>query len=100
MLFRSSSLGGILGLVFIEAYVVIFLLWDLALPSPAGVTGAHTMFLIILSVLILIKYYIWPELWVKRVLRPVLRTYFTARRNLIRGLHEKGLPVKVANPAK
>lgn len=82
-------LGGIIGLALIEVYVFVFLLWDFARLGSAGLTAAHTMFLIILGALVLIKYYLWPEIWVKQVLIPVMRTYLRARRNLINGLEAK-----------
>lgn len=75
-------LGGYIGLVLIEVYVFVFLLRA----GSAGLTAAHTIFLIILGTLVLIKYYVWPEIWVKRILIPVLRTYLRAKRNLINGL--------------
>jgi len=82
-------LGGIIGLMLSEVYVGVFLLGDFARSGSPGLTAAHTMFLILLGALVVIKYYVWPEIWAKRVLIPVLRNYLRAKRNLINGLEAK-----------
>lgn len=83
-------LGGIIGLVLLEAYVFLFLLRV----SLVGFTGAHTTFLVILGALVLIKYYVWPEIWVKQVLKSVIRTYLRAKRDLIDGVKRMDKEVK------
>jgi hypothetical protein len=49
------------------------------------------MLLLILGLLVLIKYYVWPEIWVKRVVIPVVRTYAAGKRDVINGLHAMGV---------
>lgn len=79
-------LGGISGFVLLELYMFAFLFLDPARRTVAGLTTVHVILVILLGVLILIKYYVWPEVWVKRVLIPVMRTYLRAKKDLIDGV--------------
>jgi hypothetical protein len=50
-------LGAVVGLALLEVYVFIFLIGDFARPGLPGLTATHIMLLLILSLLVLIKYY-------------------------------------------
>lgn len=84
-------LGAIVGLVLLGVYVFIFFIGDFARPNSAGLTATHIMLLLILYLLVLIKYYIWPEIWVKKVVIPLVQTYYDGKRDIVDGLHAKGM---------
>lgn len=81
-------LGAIAGLVLTEVYVLLAILWD-ASREPAAVTGAHVFFGGGLVALAVIRYSLWPDVWLPRVVVPTIRTYLTARRDLIAGVKEQ-----------
>lgn len=82
-------IGAILGVTVITLYVSVFIIKQTAVSAGAGFTEAHLSFILLLSLLLLIKYYLWPEFWLKRVVAPVLAAYRGARTRLIEGLQCK-----------
>ena len=82
-------LGAIGGLVLAALYLLLFLLKDSARPGAAGLTSAHLAFLVVLTTLALIRYWLWPEVWAKRVVVPTIRTYLSAKKNLIDGVNDE-----------
>ena len=89
-------LGGIIGLGLVGVYVLVFLLKDFAGPR-AGFTEAHAAFLFIFVVWMVVALWFWPEVWLKRVVAPIVQTYVDSKRKIIAGV--KLVPRKV-NPSQ
>lgn len=83
-------LGGIIGLVLVDIYVLLVLLRESTQRAHAGLTVNHVLFAMIFVALIVIRYWLWPEVWAKRVIAPTIRTYLRAKQQLIDGV--KGTP--------
>ncbi len=93
-------LGAIVGLALTGLYVLIALLQSTTGPGAAGVTGSHVAFLAILVALVLIRYWLWPEVWAKRVVVPTIRTYLSAKKNLIDGVNDDRERTRNQQPGK
>jgi hypothetical protein len=82
-------LGFIAGLGLSGVCLAIALLQDGARPGNAGLTATHGGLLVIVAALVLIRYWLWPEVWAKRVVVPTIRTYLSTKRNLIDGIRSE-----------
>ena len=83
-------LSMIIGLGIVETYVFSFLCIDFARPGIAGFTAAHRAFLGLLVLSAFIWFYAWPQVWAPRVIKPVIRSYLVAKRELIQGICVNG----------
>jgi hypothetical protein len=79
-------IGGMVGLTLMMLYVLVFLMRHFAEAALLGVTSAHVVFILLLISVIITKWYLWPEIWVKRVIVPTLCTFLKAKGNLIEGV--------------
>ena len=75
-----------IGLTLMTFYVLIFLIRQFAEETSRGLTSAHILLVLQLIVLIVTKFYLWPEVWMKRVIVPTQRTFLRAKCNLIEGV--------------
>jgi hypothetical protein len=82
-------LGFVIGLLLIGFYVFIYLMKDFTRTGVGGFTEAHGAFLGIIGILLIIKVYVWPTIWEERVVKPAMRAYLLAKRNVIKSLHVK-----------
>jgi hypothetical protein len=79
-------LGAIAGLVLTEVYLLVVLVQQSIRHGHPGITMTHLLFAAILGALVMIRYWLWPQVWAKRVVAPTIRTYLSAKRNLIDGV--------------
>lgn len=81
-------LGAMMGLVLLAVYALLFLLRDAGRPSVAGFTDAHLSLVVLSATVLGVYYHLWPEVWEKRVLLPVVGAYLRAKRDLVKRLEE------------
>jgi hypothetical protein len=79
-------LGAMAGLGLMTLYVLVFVLRQFADEAAAVTASAYVVLVLLVAACIFVKGYLWPELWMKRVIVPGLRSFLLAKRNLIEGV--------------
>lgn len=74
-------LAAIVGLGLMTLYVLVFVVRQF--PDDAS---SHVILTLLLSIWIIVKWYLWPHIWLQRVIVPTLRSFLRAKANLIEGV--------------
>lgn len=79
-------MGIMVGLELTTLYLLVFLVRQLGIDAPGGLTSAHVVFPVLLVAAIVTRAYLWPEVWIPRIIAPTVRTFERAKCNLIEGI--------------
>jgi len=79
-------MGIMVGLELTTLYLLVFLVRQFAADAVAGLTSGHVLLPALLVASIVTRGYLWPEVWIPRIITPTVRTFDRAKCNLIEGV--------------